>query len=380
MMEDRSTFFAPAYCLAKQDLLPLIKLLAENKIVKIILDAVAGYVLVLNEERQIVAANPEIIKKLEIHDPECIIGLRPGEMLHCIHSRQGPGGCGTSKACRSCGAVIAMLATLKNNATVEGECRITSEVDGDIHASEFKVRCSPLVIRDQRFLVFVLSDISDSKRRDVLQNIFIHDMSSTISALKAWSELSAYEDPVNIIKKIVLLSDEMTDIIDSQRLLLLAESGELMEDINPVNLFSLFTSLDHYFKSHKVAQEKNLRLVIPSHPVIIKTDLHILKRVLINMLKNAFEATEKNGTVTLKYDMKNHRHSIHVHNIKKIPEAIALHIFERSFSTKKEPGHGLGTYCMKLLGEHYLKGNVSFVSTEEQGTWFSFYFPRDHVE
>lgn len=42
---------------------------------------------------------------------------------------------------------------------------------------------------------------------------------------------------------------------------------------------------------------------------------------------------------------------------------LLLRIFQRSFSTKGAKGRGLGTYSMKLFGETYLGGQVSFRSS-----------------
>ncbi|MFA7348153.1 MAG: ATP-binding protein, partial [Desulfurivibrionaceae bacterium] len=59
-----------------------------------------------------------------------------------------------------------------------------------------------------------------------------------------------------------------------------------------------------------------------------------------------------------------------------MPENVQLQIFQRSFSTKGT-GRGLGTYSIKLLGERYLKGRVSFTSTPEKGTTFRFRCPHN---
>lgn len=41
-----------------------------------------------------------------------------------------------------------------------------------------------------------------------------------------------------------------------------------------------------------------------------------------------------------------------------------------AFSTKSQ-NHGIGTYSIRLLTENYLKGKVSFISNENDGTIFS---------
>jgi signal transduction histidine kinase len=58
-----------------------------------------------------------------------------------------------------------------------------------------------------------------------------------------------------------------------------------------------------------------------------------------------------------------------------MPEVAQRRIFHRSFSTKG-PGRGVGTYSMRLLGEGYLKGKVSFSSRPGLGTIFELRIPR----
>ena len=55
---------------------------------------------------------------------------------------------------------------------------------------------------------------------------------------------------------------------------------------------------------------------------------------------------------------------------------VRLQVFQRSFSTKS-PSRGLGAYSMKLIGERYLKGEVSFTTSQRDGTEFSITLPRD---
>ncbi len=65
-----------------------------------------------------------------------------------------------------------------------------------------------------------------------------------------------------------------------------------------------------------------------------------------------------------------------VHNPGVMPEEVQLQLFQRSFSTKADEGRGIGTYSVKLFGERYLKGQVSFVSRAPDGTTFQLSVPK----
>jgi hypothetical protein len=60
-----------------------------------IIEAMPDYVLVLDQERRVLAVNNRLLNAFDITDPQVLIGLRPGEALHCIHAGESPGSCGT---------------------------------------------------------------------------------------------------------------------------------------------------------------------------------------------------------------------------------------------------------------------------------------------
>ena len=91
--------------------------------------------------------------------------------------------------------------------------------------------------------------------------------------------------------------------------------------------------------------------------------------MLINLVKNALEATPENGTVILGVENLHKMIRFRVKNEGVIPRDIQLQLFQRSFTTRGI-GRGLGTYSIKLLTENYLKGYVSFISNEAEGTIF----------
>ena len=104
------------------------------------------------------------------------------------------------------------------------------------------------------------------------------------------------------------------------------------------------------------------------------TDPTLLRRVVGNMVKNGLEGSAENETVRLSCQSSKTGIEFLVHNPQFMPRHVQLQVFQRSFSTKGK-NRGLGTYSMKLLGEQYLRGKVSFTSYPEGGTTFRIWLP-----
>ena len=125
-----------------------------------------------------------------------------------------------------------------------------------------------------------------------------------------------------------------------------------------------------------MALNKEIQFVNDNSEITIHTDPVLLKRILGNMIKNALEAVLAKERVTLNCVVNQGSVRIVVHNPGSMPAAVRKQIFQRSFSTKGK-GRGLGTYSMKLLGEKYLNGKVTFTTSKEKGTSFSLELPLD---
>ncbi len=115
---------------------------------------------VLNQHRQILTLNQSFLEVMGIHDPETALGLRPGEYLHCVHSGEMPGGCGTSAHCSECGAVLAILAALDSDNTQERVCELKATRENMPVEMTFQVKCCRTIIDNEIFILMFLQDIS----------------------------------------------------------------------------------------------------------------------------------------------------------------------------------------------------------------------------
>jgi nitrogen-specific signal transduction histidine kinase len=340
-----------------------------------ILNAFPVITAILNPEKQIVFSNKALIDTVGVESLEQILGLKHGEALKCKNSELGPHGCGTSDACNSCGAVNAIIESQWTHNTVVKEFFVTTYIGGRETSFDFQITASPFHIQNKQFIIVMLKDISNGKRRKALERIFFHDVLNSAGTLHNSLELMKDSDNLEEVKKYLHIAEISThsliEEIESQRLLVAAENNELIVSSVPLTSRHIIESLVEQIRGIVEANNRNIVINENCNNVSFKSDKVLLKRVLINMLKNALEATPENGKINIGCELNNGSIIFSVHNDGLIPYEVQRHLFERSYTTKGN-GRGLGTYSMKLIGERYLGGNVYFESNNEVGTRFLF--------
>ncbi len=368
------TEFAPAERSTKDELENQSELISKSVIFDYVADYIPNIFLILNNNRQIIFANRTAVELFNVDDMNSVLGLRPGEAMGCQNSDKTEGGCGTTEFCSTCGMVKSILTT-QDGKDHSDECHLTLH-NGD--AVDMSVYTFSTKYNGCEFVTTVLTDISEEKRKNMLERIFFHDVMNTLGALRGFTELfpaiSVPEKRDEILKTIYGLTNRVIDEVNAQRDLLKAENRELSPTIETVNSVELLRDVCKAYEKHDVAQGKDIVVDAVAEEVEIDSDRTLLSRVIGNMTKNALEASVKGDTITLGSRKVGRNVEFSVHNPGYIPREIQLQIFKRSFSTK-DASRGLGTYSMRLLSERYLKGQVSFTSTEEEGTTFTARYP-----
>lgn len=361
-----------------------IRNICESPVVGALLQAVDGGLLVLNESRRILAANTTRLWPSESARPP--LGLLPGEALECRFGGTGHPPCGSAGACQDCGLSGAIFESQRTGQPAERDA-LFSKADS-LASLEVRVRAVPITVRDRHYFVVSLRDVSSEKRRESLEQVFFHDLMNTVSALSGWTWTLTRPGAIldkTVISRISRLIDHLGREVGYQRALLEAERGTLKPERVTVDPSTLLAQVQTICSYH--AETRKCSLIVENRCAMLElsTDPLLLERVLVNMIKNAFEATPAGGTVRIVCEPVERSapptqpptgpHSalaiaFRVYNDAVISERVAMRIFQRSFSTKPGKGRGLGTYSMRLLGERYLGGRVGFSSRAGEGTVF----------
>ena len=369
------TYFASPRRRSEEELALQNEAVLNHPVVSGMLRLVSGMLAVLNEDRQVVALNEALSEYLGVEDLSAAFGLRPGEVVECIHARDMPGGCGTGPFCSTCSAAVSIVSSLEKNKPDSRKCAIEVMKSGKRQDLFLHVQSIPITVEEHPYLLLFIQDISAQQKWAAMEQVFFHDINNILAGVVTVSNLLLMESTAenrDMVRQLSQSSRRISQEVALQRCLLNSDTHAYTPVWSNVSLQSVFDELARIFDTHPAAQGKRLQSPKLIADTVMKTDQSLLLRVLNNMLVNAFEATAPAGTVAVNYEENDGEVRFTVWNDGMIPEELQTRLFQRNISTKEGLGRGIGTYSMKLFGEELLGGKVDFASSHETGTTFQF--------
>ena len=345
----------------------------ESSVLLAMLDSSPSMIALLNPERQIVYCNTAFLKAGGLANKGDALGMRPGELLQCIHAKDTPGGCGAAASCCHCGLEQALEASQQGLAS-SGECLLRCHDHKNDISAEYAVDVRPVADLGRGWQCFTLTDISGEKRREALERTFFRDILNRACAVKSVSDALAGDHLApqalpDFMGMLAVSARALVDEIQSYCTLQAAEKGDLSVASNDCDSLGALEAAVAACQAFGFADGKHVNILPGAQSIVFQTDATLLGRILLNLLKNALEACGADATVTATCTMRfPSRVRFSVHNDAVMPERVRAHIFKRSFSTKGV-GRGLGTYSVKLL-TGMMKGRAWFDSAVGQGTTF----------
>lgn len=221
------------------------------------------------------------------------------------------------------------------------------------------------------FVIIAIFALLTSKRAEQnkvwvgLSKETAHQLGTPISSLMAWTEVlkESYPDDDLIpemdkdVKRLQLIADRFSKI------------GSMPEPVPS----SLNQVMDHVidYMDRRTSNKVTMVKVFPSEDIIVKINASLFEWVIENLCKNAVDAMEGSGKITLFMNDEGDRIAIEVSDTGKgIRKKDIANVFRPGFTTKQR-GWGLGLSLAKRIVEEYHHGKIWVKSSEVgKGTTF----------
>ena len=229
------------------------------------------------------------------------------------------------------------------------------------------------------FVVVAIFALLSSKRAEQnkvwvgLSKETAHQLGTPVSSLMAWLEMLKEQYP----------DDELLPEMDKdvKRLQLIADRfskiGSLPEPVDA----SMNEVLEHVvdYMDRRTSKQVTMICQLPDHDVRVKMNASLFEWVIENLCKNAVDAMEGQGTITLTLTEGQHDVVVEVKDTGKgIKKKDLNSVFTPGFTTKKR-GWGLGLSLARRIVEEYHKGRI-FVKQSELGKGTTFRIELDRSE
>lgn len=192
-----------------------------------------------------------------------------------------------------------------------------------------------------------------------------HQLGTPISSLMAWTEVLKESYP----------NDDLIPEMDKdvKRLQLIADRFSKIGSVPEPVPSSLNEVMDHVidYMDRRTSKQVKMVKVFPPEDIIVKINASLFEWVIENLCKNAVDAMEGRGTITLFMNDEGERIAIEISDTGKgIRKKDIANVFRPGFTTKKR-GWGLGLSLAKRIVEEYHRGKIWVKSSEVgKGTTF----------
>lgn len=192
-----------------------------------------------------------------------------------------------------------------------------------------------------------------------------HQLGTPISSLMAWVEYLKSKD---LDSRLLMEMDK-----DVQRLKTIAERFSKIGSSTEHELLDLVKAVSHAveYMEKRISSKVNIKTNFPEEPVCVLMNESLFGWVVENLIKNAVDALEGQGLITLSVFNKGNKAILDVSDTGKgIPKSKFDTVFQPGYTTKKR-GWGLGLSLVRRIIESYHKGKI-FVYKSEFGKGTTF--------
>lgn len=195
-----------------------------------------------------------------------------------------------------------------------------------------------------------------ARMREDVERIMHHDLKGPLSSFisipamfKSFDNLT--ERQLQFMDMLEAAGWRMLNMIDMSLILLKIEYGTYQPDLSKENLHDLLNKVvDEVTQPFTKKQlQVNIEAAADLQGLVVSTEPLLLYSLLANLVKNACEASPKEGEVGIQLIREGDACQLVIKNQGEVPEEIRSRFFEKFVTAGKKQGSGLGTYSARLI-------------------------------
>ncbi len=124
------------------------------------LDANPSFLLLVDCDARILWANRAAADLLG-EEPQLLQRKVCGEVLHCLHSQEPAGECGSSTNCKVCGIMSSVEAAAKGESVMRQELSMSLQTPQGLREARFLVTAAPFDFEGARSVLLTLEDVTE---------------------------------------------------------------------------------------------------------------------------------------------------------------------------------------------------------------------------
>lgn len=219
--------------------------------------------------------------------------------------------------------------------------------------------------------------LKELEKEKLLKNTLfqiIHEIKNPLAVCKGYLSMLDYDNLTNLKRYNQIIESEVNRTLG------------LMEDFNDYTKIKInkedmdiILLLQETIDSTKtLVAEKDIifEYQLPDDEIYIKADYSRLKQVLVNIIKNSYEAITNKGVIKISLEEQEDNISIEISDNGKGMSKETLKNMGKMFYTTKQNGTGIGVaLSYEIIKQH--KGTISYQLTEENGVKVNIILPKE---
>jgi PAS domain S-box-containing protein len=202
-------------------------------------------------------------------------------------------------------------------------------------------------------------------------------INSSATLIQKYYDKKMFDGTPKHVKRIKGAVSNLTNILNDFLSIEKLESGRVNVNWSEINLYELFLDIrDEMTGLQKEEQEIRIEGT-PAY--VIRSDIHLLKNIFINLISNALKYSSGPDPVVVRYFTEDKHTVVEIQDFGiGIPEEDQNKMFDRFFRAGNAlniEGTGLGLHIVTKYLE-LLNGKISFVSKQNVGTTFTVRLPQ----